>query len=107
MPLPVWIALAVLVIAVVAGAVHVFLRGRAFMRTFRSFSGDMDRTMERLTASLDQLERNSQELGSSTPKLEASLARLRVSLARGAVLQAAMQDVLGSVGRLSAVYPRK
>ena len=77
------------------------------MRTFRSFRGEMDRTMERLTVSLDELERNSQELGSSTPKLEASLARLRVSLARGAVLQAAVQDVRDSVGRLTAVYPRK
>jgi hypothetical protein len=107
MPLPVWIALAVLVIATVAGAIHVFLRARAFMRTFRSFSGDMDRTMERLTVSLDELERNSQGLGASTPRLEASLARLRVSLSRGAVLQAAVQDVLGSVARLTAVYPRK
>ena len=107
MPLPFWIALAVLVIAIVAGAIHVFLRGRTFLRTFKSFSGEMDRTTETLTRSLNELERNSQELGSSTPKLEASLARLRVSLARRAVLQAAAQDVLDSLGRVTAVYPRK
>ena len=79
MPLPVWIALAVLVIATVAGAIHLFLRGRTFLRTFKSFGGEMDRTTERLTLALEQLEHNSQELGSSTPKLEASIARLRVS----------------------------
>jgi hypothetical protein len=107
MPLPFWIALALLVIATIAGAIHVFLRGRAFMRMFKSFSGEMNRTMERLTLSLDELEHKAQELGSSTPKLEASLARLRVSLARRAVLQAAVQDVLDSLGRVTAVYPRK
>ena len=107
MPLPFWIALGVLVLAVVVGGFHVFRRARAFMRTFKAFSGDMDRTMEKLNLSLAELERNSDELGSSTPKLEASVARLKVSVARAAVLQAAAQDVVDAVGRLTAVYPSK
>src|SRR6476659_9469923 len=82
MPLPFWIALGVLVVAIVVGAFHVYRRARAFMRTFKAFSGDMDRTMEKLNLSLAELERNSDELGSSTPKLEASVARLKVSVAR-------------------------
>ncbi len=107
MPLPFWIALGVLVVAIVVGAFHVYRQARAFMRTFKAFSGEMDRTLEKLNSSLEQLERNSDELGSSTPKLEASISRLKVSLARAAVLQAAAQDVLDSVGRLTAVYPSK
>jgi hypothetical protein len=39
--------------------------------------------------------------------LEAVLARFRVSRARLAVLRFAVKDVTDSVGRVTAVYPRK
>jgi sigma54-dependent transcription regulator len=107
MPLLVWIALFVLLFAVTAGSVHVFLRLRRFWRTFQTFGSVLDGTLRELTASLDRLGRNTESFGASTPRLEASLARLRRSLARAAVLRAATQDVQDSLGRLTAVYPRK
>jgi hypothetical protein len=107
MPLLVWIALFVLLFALTVGAVHVFLRVRRFWRTFQSFSSVLEGTLRELTASLDRLGRNTDSFGSSTPRLEASLAKLRRSLARAAVLRAALQDVQDSLGRLTAVYPRK
>ncbi len=107
MPLLVWIALFVLVFALTVGSVHVFLRVRRFWRTFQSFGSILDGTVRELTGSVDRLGRNMESVGSSTPRLEASLARLRGSLARAAVLRAAVQDVHDSLGRLTAVYPRK
>jgi sigma54-dependent transcription regulator len=106
-PLLVWIALFVLLLAVTAGSVHVFLRLRRFWRTFQSFGSALDGTLRELTASLDRLAGNTDSFGSATPRLETSLARLRRSLARAAVLRAAVQDVQDSLGRLTAVYPRK
>jgi|ERR1043166_6709115 hypothetical protein len=107
MPAPVWIALALLLFATTAGAVYVFLRLRRFWRTFKSFSSTMEESVGRLTRSLDRLSDNQASFGAATPKLEASLARLRGSLARTAVLRAAVRDAQDSLGRLTAVYPRK
>jgi hypothetical protein len=107
MPLLVWVALFVLLFALTVGSVHVFLRLRRFWRTFRSFGSALDGTLRELTASLDRLGHNTESFGSSTPRLEASLAKLRGSLARAAVLRGAVQDVQDSLGRLTAVYPRK
>jgi hypothetical protein len=107
MPLLVWIALFVLLFALTAGAVHVFLRLRRFWRTFQTFGPALDGTLRELTVSLDRLSTNTDSFASSTPRLEASLAKLRHSLARAAVLRAALQDVQDSLGRLTAVYPRK
>jgi hypothetical protein len=45
--------------------------------------------------------------GEVTARAEPSVARLQVSLARLAVLRAAVSDVRDSVGRVTAVYPRK
>ena len=107
MPAPLWFALFALLFVSTAGAVYVFLRFRRFWRTFKSFVSTLDGTFQQLTASLDQLSSNAESFGAETPKLEASLARLRSSLARAAVLRAALQDAQDSLGRLTAVYPRK
>jgi hypothetical protein len=107
MSLAVWIALAFLLVALVASAVVLGLRVRAFMRTFRTFGAAADRTSDALNRSLERLDRSSAELESSTPRLQASVERLRISLAQLAVLQAAVKDVQDSVGRLAGVYPRK
>jgi hypothetical protein len=107
MPLLVWIALFVLLFALTLGSVHVFLRARRFWRTLKGFVPALDGTLDELTGSIDRLGRNMESFESSTPRLEASLARLRRSLARAAVLRAAMQDVQDSLGRVTAIYPRK
>ena len=107
MPLPVWIALFVVLLALTAGSVYVFLRVRSLWRAFKSFSSALDGTVRDLTGALEGLARNAEAFGSDTPKLQASVERLQHSLARLAVLQAALDDARDAFGRLTAVYPRK
>ena len=107
MPLPVWIALLVVLVALTAGSVYVFLRLRSLWRALKSFSSALDGTVRDLTGALEGLARNAEAFGSDTPKLQASLERLRHSLARAAVLRAALEDARDAFGRLTAVYPRK
>ena len=107
MSLAVWIALAFVLVALVAGVVFLVVRVREFMRTFKTFGTILDRTMDAVNRSVERLDRSSAALESATPRLEASVERLRISLARLAVLQAAVKDVQDSVGRVAGVYPRK
>ena len=106
MPIVFWIAVAVLVAAVIIGAVHVFLRARAFMRVFKVFSTEADETVRRLNRKLDQLERETASFEARQPHLEASIARLKVSVARLIVLRNAVQEVQDSIDRVTAFYQR-
>ena len=107
MPSLLWIALFLLVVASTAGAVYVFLRVRALLRTVKSLGSAVDVTVGGLTGSMERLSANAEAFGSETPRLAASLEQLRRSLARLAVLRAALQDAQDAFGRLTAVYPRK
>jgi hypothetical protein len=107
MPLLVWIALLVLLFALTAGSVHVFLRTRRFWRTLKNLGPALDGDMRDLTGSLERLASSAEAMRGGTPQLDLSLERLRRSLARLAVLRAAVQDARDSFGRLAAVYPRK
>lgn len=107
MPLYVWIALVLLVAAMVWSGVHVFTRALAFWRTFKAFGRSMDETLRGLEASAARLTDNTATFGSDLPKLEAKLARLRADLARLAVLRTAVTDARESLGWILAVYPRK
>ena len=105
MPLPSGLRSAFSWSPTVAG-LHVFRRARAFMRTFKAFSGDMDRTMEKLTVSLDELERNS-----AGARLVDAQARSEPRAAQACRWPAPRcfgplsQDVLGSVRRLDRGLP--
>ena len=107
MPLPVWIALVVLVVVTTAAAFHLFLRVRQLWRTFKGVVRAAETTLQELTDSLDRLQRHAEAFGGGSPRLEASRARLGRSLSQAAVLQAAVRDARDSFGRLTAVYPRK
>jgi hypothetical protein len=107
MPLLVWIALLMLLFALTAGSVHVFLRARGFWRTLKSLGPPLDGDLRDLTGSLERLTAGAEAMRGGTPQLDASLERLRRSLARLAVLRAAVQDARDSFTRLAAVYPRK
>ena len=106
MPLPVWIALVVVLLSLTAGVTFVFLRVLRLWRAFKSFGSALDGSVRDLTGSLEGLSRNAESLGSSDA-LQASVARLRGSLGRVAVLRAAVDEARESFGRLTAVYPRK
>jgi hypothetical protein len=105
-PIVFWIALAVLVVALIVGAVYVFIHARRFMGVFKVFNADADEAVRRLTRKLDQLERESAAFEARQPRLEASIARLKVSVARLNVLRGAAQEVQESINRLTAYFPR-
>jgi hypothetical protein len=71
------------------------------------------RTRRHLAKSLSQLAETAEHTGeiiehiSDQQELEGSLARLRVALRQLNVLRAAVDEVTGSLGRVTAVYPRK
>jgi hypothetical protein len=105
--LSIWIALAVLVLAPTCGAVFVFLRVRALLRTFKSLGSTLDGATRDLNATLARMTRNSERLGEAPPRLEQALARLKVSLAQLSVLKAAIDDARDSLKRLTSVFPAK
>jgi outer membrane murein-binding lipoprotein Lpp len=107
MPLLFWIPLALLLLALTAGSVYVFLRVRAFLRTAKIVGTQLDGTLRDLTASADRLSANIEEFNAAVPRLEASVERLERSLTRVAVLRAAVEDARESIGRLTVMYPRK
>jgi hypothetical protein len=107
MPLYVWIALLVLVVATLWGIGVIVTHGLSFWRTFKAFGRAADEALRGLEASAAQLTKNTETFGSELPRLEAKLARLRADVARLAVLSAAVKDARESFGWILAVYPRK
>jgi hypothetical protein len=67
----------------------------------------LDSALIQLNASAEALAGRSATFGAGSPRLEAVSARFRISRARLAVLRSAVKDVRDSVGRVTAVYPRK
>jgi hypothetical protein len=78
------------------------LAWRAFKRLRRHAFKELDRVLALAEAGAEK----AQQLGEGT-RLQESLARLRVTLARFAILRRAVDEVSDSVGRVTAVYPRK
>ena len=72
-------------------------------RLGRSVGGELDR----IAATSGEIERHLALAAESGTQLEASLARLRASRAQLTVLTSALADVRASVGRITAVVPRK
>jgi hypothetical protein len=85
----------------------VFLRARRFLRDVKIVSATMDGPMRDLERSIDRLSTSMEATESAAPGLEASVTRLKRSVARLAVLRAALQDSVDSFAWLTAVYPRK
>ena len=102
-----WLSLALAVILPALGIVVVIRRGLALWgdlkragRAFVAALDDAGRKLERMSSSAEGL-------GDVTARAEPPVERLHVSLARLAVLRSALRDVQDSVGRVTAVYPRK
>jgi hypothetical protein len=102
-----WASLALAILLPAFGAVVVFRRGlalwRDLKRTGKSLLGELDVVGGRL----EQMSAAAEGFGTVTARPGPSVARLQVSLARLAVLRSALRDVQSSVGRVTAVYPRK
>jgi hypothetical protein len=102
-----WLALAIAVVAVVGSLVFATLRGLALFRSFKRLSRELGHSVDRIAGSAAGIERHLELAAESGSRLDASLARLRGSRARLSVLTAAIADVRASLGRITAVVPRK
>jgi hypothetical protein len=106
MPL-VWASLAVAILLPTIGAVVLFRRALALWRDLRRSGKALLDGLDVIGARLERMSAAAEGLGAVTGRAEPSVERLQVSLARLAVLRSAVGDVRDSVGRVTAVYPRK
>jgi hypothetical protein len=106
MPL-LWLSLAVAVVATIGSAIYLTLRGLDAFRAVKTLGSAVSAGVERIEASSARIEEHLARAAESGERLDAELARLRRSRARLRVLTSALDDVRASVGRVTAVYPRK
>jgi hypothetical protein len=102
-----WLALAVAIVAVVASSIYLTLKGLEAFRGAKRLSGVVSGELERIERASGEIEQHLTLAAESGSKLEAELARLQRSRARLNVLRSAIDEVRASVGRVTAVYPRK
>ena len=102
-----WLALAVAIVAVVASSIYLTRKGLEAFRGAKRLGGTVTGELERIERTSGEIERHLALAAESGAKLEAELAQLRRSRARLNVLTSALDDVRASVGRVTAVYPRK
>ena len=102
-----WPSLALAILLPTIGAVIVFRRGLALWRDLKRAGGALFAALDGVGRRLEQTSAAAEGLGAVTARPEPAIARLQVSLARLTVLRAALRDVQESVGRVTAVYPRK
>jgi len=103
----VWLALAVLVVAIVSGAVFATLRGLAAYRVARSTGGELTSGLDRVSRDADELATKLERIADGTGRLDEALTRLHAGRARLNVLLEAIADVRAGIARLTGVVPRK
>ena len=102
-----WLALAVALVSVVASAIYLTLKGLEAFRAFKRLGRSVTDGLGRIEQASGEIERHLALASESGTRLESELAQLRRSRARLNVLTSAIADVRASVGRVTAVYPRK
>jgi hypothetical protein len=106
MPL-LWLSLAVAVAATIASVTFATLRGLEAFRDFKRLGSSLAEGTARIEASAARIEGHLARAAESGSRLDTELAQLRRSKAQLNVLRSALDDVRASVGRVTAVYPRK
>ncbi len=102
-----WLALAVAIVAVVASAIYLTLKGLEAFRAFKRLGATVTGEIERIERASGEIERHLALAAESGSRLDSELSQLRRSRGRLNVLTSAIDDVRASVGRVTAVYPRK
>lgn len=102
-----WLALTVALLLIAASAAYTTLKGLAAFRDFKRAGREIGGALDRIAAETARIEGHLALAAESGTRLDASLTRLRSSRARLNVLTSALADVRASVGRITAVYPRK
>jgi 3-deoxy-D-manno-octulosonic-acid transferase len=102
----IWAALVLGTLAGIAALAMLVVRSleawRAFQQTRGAVVGGLDEFAAQAEAVADKL-----AAAGGTAELQKSVGRLRVSLARLDVLRAALDEVDGTVGRVTAYLPHK
>jgi uncharacterized protein YhaN len=106
MPL-LWLSLALAIVETVASATFAALRGLEAFRALKALGASVSGGVAAIEAAAAQIEQHLARAAESGSRLDAELAQLRRSRARLNVLRSALDDVRASVGRVTAVYPRK
>jgi len=102
-----WLALAVAIVAVVASSIYLTLKGLEAFRGVKRLGGQVTDEVDRIERTTGEIERHLTLAAESGARLDAELAQLRRSRARLNVLTSAIDEVRDSIGRVTAVYPRK
>ena len=102
-----WLALAVALLLVIASSVYVTTKGLTAFRDFKRLGREIGSELDRIASETGRIEGHLALAAESGTRLDASVKRLSASRARLNVLTSALADVRASVGRITAVYPRK
>ena len=94
-----WIALAVLLVAVVAGIAYCVVRGLQLYRNAKRASARITAEMERISDVTLQIERQSAKAAAAVERLQGATGRLAVSRARLDVQLAAVREARAQVRR--------
>jgi hypothetical protein len=108
MPLAVWIALAVFLVATSAGAAYGVIRGFQAWQTFRAAGRALEEAVNDLLDRLTRVEQRAAALGSSAPRVQDALGRLAQSRAMLSAELRVVEDVCAPFTRLrAAAFPRR
>ena len=102
-----WLALIIALVLTIASAIYATWQGLEAFRAFKRLGHTVGSGLDRIATASGEIERHLALAAEGGTQLEASLARLRSSRARLNVLTSALADVRASVGRVTAVLPRK
>ena len=102
-----WLALAVAIVVIVASVIYSTRKGLEAFRGVKRLGGAVTSELDRIEQASGEIERHLALAAESGSKLDAKLAQLSRSRARLNVLRSAIDEVRASVGRVTAVYPRK
>ncbi len=106
--MPLWlIALIVSGAAVVAATVHLVRRGLDLYRAFRDSAKALGGGALKVAESAEATAAKADRLAAGTEGIADAAARLQQSRAQLSVLMRATRDVQDSIGRLTALAPRK
>jgi methyl-accepting chemotaxis protein len=101
------IALIVSAVVVVGATVHLVRRGLELYRALRDSGGAIGEGALAVAEAAEQTAAKAERLAEDTERMADAVERLQSSRARLNVLTQAIRDVQDSVGRLTALAPRK
>jgi hypothetical protein len=102
---PIWIALGVLLVAVVGGIAYAAVRGWQLYRTARSSGAVITAEMDRISAVTLQIEEQMAKAEASAARLNAATGRLATSRAQLDVQLAAVRQARAQVRRVFWFVP--